>query len=172
MRYVISDLHFGHDNIIQYCQRPFDDVEEMNEALIENWNNTIDDDDTVLFLGDLRHHPGELAAHWLEQLNGQIIIVRGNHDSGLGQNAPVHVVNSCTITHGRYQFYCEHEPVGFSGWQIHGHAHNNDLFMYPFINPERKTVNVSVELIGYEPLPLDELVHLLDTTYERMEKYQ
>lgn len=172
MRYVISDTHFGHENVIEYSRRPFSDVEEMNETMVAQWNEKVSDDDTVIHLGDVRHHPGEPANYWFDQLNGQILLVRGNHDSGIGQNASVHTVNSATIQHGRYQFYLEHEPVGFSGWQICGHVHQSDMTLYPFINPERKTVNVSVELIGYEPLALDRLVQVLDHHDGRMERYK
>ena len=47
MVYYISDLHFGHANIIKLCNRPFSDVNEMNEALIANWNNKVTNGDTV-----------------------------------------------------------------------------------------------------------------------------
>lgn len=170
MRYVIGDTHFGHTNIIEYCQRPFDDVAEMNATMVSRWNDVVDDDDTVIHLGDVRHHPDPSStAWWLDQLNGDIMLVRGNHDGDVGQNAPFHTVTSCTIQHGKYQFYVEHEPVGFSGWQIHGHSHNNDLMMYPLINRQRKTINVSADLIGFAPLSLERLRRLVDKK-ERFEK--
>jgi calcineurin-like phosphoesterase family protein len=53
MDYLISDLHLDHDNIIDYCDRPFSSVDEMNEALVEHWNDTIDPSDEVLYGGDL-----------------------------------------------------------------------------------------------------------------------
>jgi calcineurin-like phosphoesterase family protein len=163
MKYIISDTHFGHDNIIEYTERPFDSVTEMNTTLVKNWNNKVDEEDTVIHLGDVRHHPDpQSTAWWLNKLNGEILLVRGNHDNDVGQNAPVNAVRSATLKHGRYEFYLEHQPVGFSGWQLHGHAHNNDLTNYPFINRSRKTVNLSVELIGYEPLAMDRLVQILD----------
>jgi len=52
-QYLISDLHLDHENIIEYCSRPFEDVEEMNEVLVKNWNVTVDPDDEVIFGGDL-----------------------------------------------------------------------------------------------------------------------
>ena len=51
--YFISDTLFNHKNIIKYCNRPFKDVEEMNKVLIENWNNTVTDFNTIFHLGDV-----------------------------------------------------------------------------------------------------------------------
>lgn len=161
MRYVIGDTHFGHENIIEYCDRPFEDAREMNSEMIKRWNEKVDHEDTVIHLGDVSHHPGGPASSWLSMLNGQIVVIRGNHDA-LGQNAPVHTAETMTIQHGRYQFYLEHQPVGANCWQIHGHAHNNDLVTYPFIHPGAKRINVSAELINYEPIKLDWLVTLAD----------
>ena len=50
--FFTADTHWGHRNIIRYCQRPFADVDEMNEALITNWNSTVGKDDIVFHLGD------------------------------------------------------------------------------------------------------------------------
>lgn len=163
MRYVISDTHFGHGNLIDYCDRPFSSVEAMNAALIDNWNSCVRANDTVIHLGDVQHHPSPFEAdEWLSLLNGKHLVVRGNHDGGVGNNAPVHVVETATIRHGKYTFYLEHAPVnGVPGWQIHGHMHNNEPIEYPFIRHEYQNVNVSVELIDYTPLALDELVHHL-----------
>lgn len=170
MRYAISDTHFGHENIIEYCGRPFASGEEMDATLVENWNSTVTDDDTVLFLGDVRHHPSPLeASDWLAKLNGEILVVRGNHDGGLGQNSPTHVVGSCSINHGKWNFYCEHQPApDFGGWQLHGHVHGNA----PFVDWDNSRVNLSVEVIGYEPLLLDELIWYLNerTSYRTLQE--
>lgn len=170
VRYIISDTHFGHENIIEYTERPFSSVEEMNAELIRRWNEKVDETDTVFHLGDISYNNGAPPEWWLDKLNGRIVVVRGNHDSDLSQNAPYPWMNSCTVQHGRYDFYCEHKPVGANCWQIHGHTHNNDLVTYPFIHKGTQRVNVSVELIGYEPLAMDRLVHLLDknTDYTRL----
>ena len=57
MRWFTSDWHFGHRNVIDYCNRPFSSVEEMNDKLVELWNNTIKPEDEVWFLGDFSMNP-------------------------------------------------------------------------------------------------------------------
>lgn len=76
----ISDTHFGHANIINFDKRPFKSVEEMDEALIQNWNEVVHKDDTVNILGDFCW---QKASRWIEilkQLKGNKILIRGNHD--------------------------------------------------------------------------------------------
>ena len=80
-RYLASDLHLDHENIIEYCDRPFDDVEEMNRELIDNWNDVIGTDDVVFFLGDLGFMMDEAGVqNALDKLNGRIVFIEGNHD--------------------------------------------------------------------------------------------
>lgn len=76
-----SDLHFWHKNICKYCNRPFTSVEEMNEALIENWNKVVNDDDTVFVLGDLGFCGYEKLEPLMARLKGKKFIIQGNHDS-------------------------------------------------------------------------------------------
>ena len=75
-----ADLHISHRNIIDYCNRPFADVDEMNAALVERWNSVVADDDTVYVLGDfaLGNLDDSLAVG--AQLRGRKILVTGNHD--------------------------------------------------------------------------------------------
>lgn len=80
MRFWISDTHFGHKNIIEYCDRPFKSVSHMNETLIENWNNVVSDEDTVYHLGDVALGPWDEWDGILTRLNGRKILVVGNHD--------------------------------------------------------------------------------------------
>jgi calcineurin-like phosphoesterase family protein len=80
MRYFTSDTHFGHKNIIQYCERPFADVEEMNVTLVQNWNNVVGEDDIVYHLGDVALGPWSEWDKWLSQLNGHKVLIVGNHD--------------------------------------------------------------------------------------------
>lgn len=76
-----SDLHFWHKNICKYCGRPYDSIEEMNQGIVANWNSVVKEDDTVFVLGDLGFCGIEKLRPLMEQLNGTIYLVQGNHDS-------------------------------------------------------------------------------------------
>lgn len=171
-RYVISDLHLDHRNIIEYCNRPFESLEEMNTTLIENWNRVVDPSDTVLYLGDLAMASHGTAVDFANRLNGSLILVEGNHDDINAETAPFPVVNACDISCGKYHFHCAHWPEKAHDeweWLLYGHHHNNDVVEYPFIDPERNRVNVSAELLAYTPLPLRTVTDLLDRG-ERIER--
>ncbi len=159
--YIISDLHFGHENIIKYCSRPFSTADEMDRVLLSNWNLTVSSRDRVLFAGDLGYgsdpsRPGSCRS----QLHGTVTFIQGNHDEWLTDGIP-----HLEFVHRGMRFLCIHDPCqapdGFSGWIVHGHAHNNDTREYPFISYDKKRVNVSAELVGYRPLGLAELMGYL-----------
>ena len=67
--YLISDTHFGHKNIISYCNRPFSSVEEMDKTLIKNWNSVVKKEDTVYHLGDFAFGNKEFTQKIIKQLN-------------------------------------------------------------------------------------------------------
>lgn len=79
-RFFVSDLHFGHFNVINYCNRPYKDVLEMEEALVKEWNKTVSKKDVVYFVGDFSLNP-KWAKLILPKLNGKKIFIAGNHDA-------------------------------------------------------------------------------------------
>jgi calcineurin-like phosphoesterase family protein len=78
--FFTSDTHFGHTSILRHCNRPFGDIEEMNQALVENWNRVVGKNDLVFHLGDFAFGGAEMWNRFLDQLNGRIVLVVGNHD--------------------------------------------------------------------------------------------
>ncbi|CAJ36405.1 2'-5' RNA ligase family protein [Methanocella arvoryzae] len=162
--FLYSDTHFDHENIIRYCARPFINVHDMNSVLLTNWNNTISNNDTVYFLGDLVFK-GRRATYWMNQLNGNIYFIDGNHDRF--NTKPYEI-----LTYGKYQFLLVHSPKSipnWGGWTIHGHTHNNDIYNYPFINGETKTINVSAELVSYKPVDIRSIIALDPDSIKRMD---
>ena len=93
MNRYISDLHFGHANVIRFDDRPFSDVAAMEDALIQNWNSVTDQNDTVYILGDFCWGKEDEWKRILPQLKGNKVLIRGNHDikemsSGLKKDVP------------------------------------------------------------------------------------
>lgn len=80
MKFFTSDTHFGHENIIKYSNRPFRDVDHMNEEIVRRWNTVVMPDDVVFHLGDVALGPWQKWDSILTRLNGYKILVVGNHD--------------------------------------------------------------------------------------------
>jgi calcineurin-like phosphoesterase family protein len=78
--YFTSDQHFGHLNIIRFCDRPFPGVGAMNSRLVQLWNETVTDDDTVWVLGDVALGALDESLAHIGRLAGRKLLVPGNHD--------------------------------------------------------------------------------------------
>ena len=80
--FFTSDTHFGHQNIIRFCNRPWATIAEHDQALIDNWNAIVPEDAVVFHLGDFSYKGGGFPAMWWIKglLHGQIVLIRGNHD--------------------------------------------------------------------------------------------
>lgn len=74
--WLTADNHFGHENIIEYCQRPFADVEEMGQAFVEGWNGVVEHSDIVIHLADFTLGDLRQAHSYLKRLNGRIHLLR------------------------------------------------------------------------------------------------
>lgn len=78
--YWTSDTHWGHKNIIKYCNRPFSNVEEMNCKLVENWNKMVEEDAIIFHLGDFAFGGTTMWKEIRSALRGRIVLIKGNHD--------------------------------------------------------------------------------------------
>lgn len=81
MVYFIADTHFYDRKCIQYDNRPFAGVEDMNEALIRNWNGVVQSEDTVYIVGDFSYGVGADIVSTAQRLKGHKILIKGNHDN-------------------------------------------------------------------------------------------
>lgn len=75
-----SDTHFNHNNILRFCKRPCNSIEEHDEMLIKNWNERVGINDTVFHLGDFCFGAPSKIVEIRNRLNGNIVLIRGNHD--------------------------------------------------------------------------------------------
>lgn len=132
--FFTSDTHFGHQNILQYAQRPFKSVKEMDDTLIANWNQTVPPDGTVYHLGDFAFGDAERIAEIVKQLNGKIVLIRGNHDRNVEKReflfSEIHdqhalLVEGQRILLNHYPMLCYAGTYSSSKptWQLFGHLH-------------------------------------------------
>ena len=135
--FITSDLHFGHRNIQKFCPKTrghFRDIEHMKEEMIRMWNDQVSQGDLVYILGDVAFMPGQDAAKILNRLNGDKILVEGNHDRKLlndvhFRDAFKEVHKYLWITYEGTQVIMFHYPI--AEWDqmhrgsvhFHGHLH-------------------------------------------------
>lgn len=141
--FFTSDTHFGHSKIIDYCKRPFSSIEEHDKALIQNWNNTVGQDDTVFHLGDFAYGNSQFIANIIKQLNGNIILIKGNHDlkninptlynmfSDIVYQARI-LIDKQTVYLNHFPFLCfDHGDINLYknnyNIQLFGHVHSGPL---------------------------------------------
>jgi calcineurin-like phosphoesterase family protein len=167
-RYVISDHHFGHANIIEYTNRPFSSPGQMDDELLDRHYETVDPEDTLIHLGDVAMdmQDGKQTIEFFRRLDGDILL-RGNHDVGVdADETPFPILEACVLDHEEYRFYCTHRPEDvpewWDGWVLHGHIHNNDTDTYTFVAYDAQRVNVGCELLNYRPMRLGTITSLLD----------
>ena len=165
--FCIADCHFGAQEVIRVFNRPFTTVEEMDRVMEENWNRAVGQDDTVISVGDFTRDKKN-RKRLLDELNGNKILIRGNHDCG----GPEAGGDAMVFAYRRQMLYLihnpDHVPGNWKGWTIHGHHHGR-MRDYPFINGKKKTINVACELIGYTPVDLDRVLGRDIGTIRRME---
>lgn len=160
MIYVISDLHLGHANIIKYCNRPFATVDEMNSALIKNWNDIVKPEDTVYFLGDFALGPKEAFRRFTACLNGHKHFIFGNHDhisrSQVLEAGWESAQYQMTVEYKGYTFQLQHHPdtdVPADRILVYGHVHEKTATNVP-----HKSFCACVEVNDYKPVTLDYII--------------
>ncbi len=138
--FFTSDHHFGHENIIKFCNRPFENAREMNEEMIKRWNEKIKPKDEVYHLGDFGLTYKENLATILDQLNGKKYLIVGNHEGAALQNRgkfkwikEYHElkVKDPDCQNGVQRIILFHyamrtwRGIGRGNWHLYGHSHGN-----------------------------------------------
>jgi calcineurin-like phosphoesterase family protein len=136
--FITSDTHFGHKGITQFLrsdgvtkERPWDNIEEMDEALVANWNSVVSPKDKIYHLGDVVINRKALKI--LSRLNGEKVLIKGNHDLfRLEEYTPY--FKDIRGSHPLAGFLLTHIPVhpeSLSRWtgNLHGHLHSNRVMV-------------------------------------------
>ncbi len=149
--FLIGCTHFGHANIIGLAKRPFSDLAEMEEALVENWNRAVNKRDTVYHLGDFAFK-GKALAEYEARLNGTLIRIQGNHDPKTWGTPYLE------LRENRTKIVLFHYPIEeWNGWfngAVHFHCHTHD----PVFKSAERRGNVGADAIGFTPIRLTEAI--------------
>lgn len=175
--FFTSDLHFWQRNILSYCDRPFDSVEEMNEGLIDNWNSIVGHDDVVYMLGDIFFCGVQKAQEIMSRLKGRKRLVRGNHDwqmiklshgpkfgfESISDTDFVEVAGHLLMMN-HFPYAGDHigrdryphlRPHDNGGWLLHGHVHEH-------WRVKEKQINVGVDVWGCHPVHIDDIMLIIE----------
>lgn len=158
--YLTADTHFSHENIIRYCARPFASVEEMDAEMIQRWNAIVSPDDLVVHLGDFALASRERISDVVNALHGRKVILLGNHDRS------VTAMRACgfdEVFKGEYildGIRCVHDPADARLGEITLCGHVHDLWDELAREDGARTINVGVDVRGFAPVPLEDLLPL------------
>jgi len=161
-----ADLHIDHKNIIRLSNRPFHSIDEMKATIIKNWNEEVGDNDIVYILGDICFSVNEFV-DLVEVLNGQIHIIKGNHDEEAIKRAMNGHIISNMVYHrdillinddGR-DVVLSHYPIfEWAKWfvgaiHLHGHTHSNIGRSF-----RPRAFDVGVDVWNFKPVTLDKIL--------------
>lgn len=159
MRYYIADTHFFHENLLgnsDFSPRPFKDIYEMNDVMVDSWCSRVKENDEVFHLGDIAFHPDYEGGYpeifqLLNHLPGKITFIKGNHDprslfnylnaqdrKGKFSFHDVGMIQK--LNH--HQFFLTHYPlllgISKNSINLHGHIHHSMV-------PLKENINVGVD---------------------------
>lgn len=169
MIYFTADTHFGHRNVIQYENRPFQTVDEMDEALVENWNRRVSPEDDIYILGDFTLKGPDIANALLERLQGRKYLIRGNHD-GYVDRASFYREHFLWIKdyhelayQERWFILCHYPLFSWNGmsrgaFQLHGHQHNGPRYNEDNRSMRMARLDVGVDAQAMAPVSIEELL--------------
>jgi len=172
--FFTADLHLGHEEIIKISDRPFENLDDMNRSLVNNWNSRVSNDDHVYIVGDLFYGGRDAAGvdeaiSTVKKLNGILHLVAGNHDFPYLKNMEYHYLFADVdqirfLKHeGEYIFLSHYPMAEWSGyyrgsWHIYGHIHNHkESTAHQYMKTLDKALNAAVEICDYMPVTFQEL---------------
>ena len=167
--FFTSDEHYGHANIIKYCNRPFQSVEEMDTELIRRFNEKVTSQDITVHAGDFTLRNKEYAENIIKQLNGNHIFLKGNHDRWLPKSNRTmwrkrireHLVLVCHFPFATW------EAIEKGSINLHGHTHGN-------YEPQGLQFDIGVDSNNFYPLSDYEVFEIMWSRdyYCRDRRYQ
>lgn len=160
--FFTGDQHLDHDNIIRFSERPFRDLDTMNDTIIHNWNSRVKPDDDVINLGDFSYRARKVRPQvFLNMLNGNKVLVRGNHDKNNGLNIKI---ESLVVKNGPDKIFCVHNPRMVNiDYEVNfvGHVHQNWKYKkieWEGLPNKNILINVGVDVWKFYPVEMQEIM--------------
>jgi len=164
--FFTADTHFGHQNIIKYCLRPFETADEMDEEMTQRWNSVVKPQDTVYHLGDFAwwHWSASHVTMQVERLNGHKHLIYGNHDrkttrqsqgwASMSHYKKIRVIDQKIIL---FHYACRVWDCKHHGsWQLFGHSHGG---LTDF--PQDLSIDVGVDCHEFTPVLFEQLEEIM-----------
>lgn len=161
-KFITSDTHFGHKNVLKFDNSPFFTIEEQDNAIVENWNSVVGPNDEVFHLGDFALSSVSYAENIFNRLNGKIYLIKGNHEkTALDRRLRSRfqfVRDYFELKDNKETFCLFHYPIHewnkchHGAYMLHGHTHGHDTY-----SEDYKRLNMGIMLHNFFPLSLDEI---------------
>jgi calcineurin-like phosphoesterase family protein len=157
MYFFTADEHYGHHNIIKYCDRPFGTIHDMDAEIIKRHNEIVTEDDIVVHAGDFTLGEKSHAKNYIDQLNGTHIFISGSHDYWLGKKHPLQIwvrkIEDETVVVCHYAMRTW--PAShYNSWNLYGHSHGR-------LEPQGKQWDVGVDNNNFYPVSFDKLKNIM-----------
>ena len=171
--FFTSDPHYGHENILKYCHRPFSSIKEHDEELIRLWNETVPEDGIVFILGDIGFCSETYLKTILNRLNGKIYWIIGNHDwrritpgiinrfECITQQMVITVDNKLVYLN-HFPFLCYPDSDRHPVYQFFGHVHSGPLSgssdISRLVHLNKRQYDVGVDNNEYKPISFQDIM--------------
>ncbi|HLD91381.1 MAG TPA: hypothetical protein VI911_10250 [Patescibacteria group bacterium] len=169
MYFFTSDEHYSHSNIIKYCNRPFNSIDEMNRAMTARHNEVVTDDDIVVHCGDFTMNREQHAKIIIRKLNGRHIFITGSHDKWIKNFNLDTAIGEKVLLVGSmwerkfdnvYLVACHYAMrkwprSHYESIQVYGHSHGN-------LPPEGRQLDVGVDVHNFYPISLDQVIQTIN----------
>ena len=156
--FFTSDTHFSFQRTLEHSKRPFENIEIMNNVLIDNWNSMIKWNDIVFHLGDFGDYT------FADKLNGQIVLVPGNHEradkSFIDHHNRFHEIaqDKITLNYNGYRITMAHEPSLVRDTQIDKTHINLFGHLHKLCMIKPYGINVGVDCHNFEPIDFETIL--------------
>lgn len=154
--FFTSDQHFGHDNIIKYCSRPFLSIEEMDACIIQRHNEIVKPGDVVIHAGDFTLKNRIAAQLYIKQLNGNQVFLKGSHDSWLPDSYSTRWERTIDGIHIVVDHYAMRvwPRSHYNSWMLYGHSHGR-------LEPIGKSWDIGVDNNNFYPVSFSSLKQIM-----------